>query len=72
MLTHPPAPVHREDATVDTKNDTAPSTHPATEECFVCLGGVVYIGHLVEDDETGEAVEIVEAVSCRRCAKEEL
>ena len=33
-----------------------------------CLNGLVYIGHLVEDPETGEEVEIVEAVPCRRCA----
>ncbi len=57
---------------MDTKNDTAPSTHPATEECHACYEGVVYIGHLVEDDETGEAVEIVEAVSCRRCSSDRL
>jgi len=54
---------------MDTPKTTAPATNPATEECFVCLGGVVYIGHIVEDDETGEEVEIVEAVPCRRCAR---
>jgi hypothetical protein len=53
-----------------TTNSTAPS-NPATEECFACYEGVVFIGHLVED-EGGEEVEIVEAVPCRRCAKEEL
>ena len=31
-----------------------------------CLEGVVYIGHLVEED--GEETEVVEAVPCRRCA----
>jgi hypothetical protein len=31
-----------------------------------CIGGVVYIGHLVEED--GEEVEVVEAVPCRCCA----
>jgi hypothetical protein len=56
---------------VDTTNHTAPSTHPATE-CFVCYEGVVYIGHLIEDDETGETAEVFEPVPCRRCAKEEL
>jgi hypothetical protein len=30
-----------------------------------CYGGVVYIGHLVEED--GEEVEVIEAVPCRRC-----
>ena len=52
---------------MDTTKTTAPSTHPATE-CFACYEGVVYIGHTSEDDETGEAVEIVVAVACRRCS----
>ncbi len=56
---------------MDTKNSTAPEphpsteVHPSTEECFVCFGGFVYIGHLVEED--GEEVEVIEAVPCRRC-----
>jgi len=50
------------------KNFTAPSTHP---ECFACYEGVVYIGHLVED-ECGEEVEVFEAVPCQRCAAEVL
>jgi hypothetical protein len=33
-----------------------------------CYSGVVYIGHMVEDSETGDEVEVVEAVPCRRCA----
>jgi hypothetical protein len=35
-----------------------------------CVGGFVYIGHLVEDPETGEEVEVFESVPCRRCAGE--
>ncbi len=31
-----------------------------------CYDGLVFIGHLVEED--GEEVEVVEAVPCRRCA----
>jgi hypothetical protein len=56
--------------------------HPSTEDHddtveahYACLGrphacndGVVYIGHLVEDPGTGEEVEVIEAVPCRRCA----
>ena len=53
---------------MDTPKTTAPSTHPATEECFVCYRGVVYIGYLVEDDETGEAAEVFEPIPCVRCA----
>jgi hypothetical protein len=43
--------------------------HPSTKErpC-ACYEGVVYIGHLVEED--GEEAEVVEAVPCRRCARE--
>ena len=51
---------------MDTTNLTAPSTHPATE-CFACYEGLVYIGHLV-DDETGETAEVFEPVPCRHCA----
>ncbi|MDP9475098.1 MAG: SWIM zinc finger domain-containing protein [Actinomycetota bacterium] len=32
-----------------------------------CIAGVVYIGHLVEDPDTGEEVEVVEPAPCRRC-----
>ncbi len=32
-----------------------------------CYDGLVYIGHLVED-ECGEEFEVVEEVPCRRCA----
>ena len=32
-----------------------------------CFEGVVYIGHLVEDPDAGEEVEVFEAVPCRRC-----
>jgi hypothetical protein len=35
-----------------------------------CYEGVVYIGHLARDPETGEEVEVIEAVPCRRCAVE--
>ncbi len=47
-------------------NFTAPATNPAPE-CFACYEGVVYIGHLVEDD-SDEEVEVILAVPCRRCA----
>ncbi len=52
---------------VDTKNSTATAPHPSTEErpC-ACYDGLVFIGHLVEED--GEEIEVVESVPCRRCA----
>jgi len=49
--------------------ESSAPAHPSTDESpHVCTDGVVYIGHLVEDPGTGEEVEVVEAVPCRRCA----
>jgi len=56
---------------MDTAESSAPQAHPSTEEHdhpHPCTGGVVYIGHLVEDPGTGEEVEVIEAVRCRCCA----
>ena len=52
---------------MDTRESSATPAHPSTEECFVCYGGLVFIGHLVEED--GEEVEVFEPVPCRRCAR---
>jgi len=51
---------------VDTKHSTATAPHPSTEGPCACYEGLVFIGHLVEED--GEEVEVIEAVPCRRCA----
>jgi hypothetical protein len=40
---------------------------PGYETPHGCISGVVYIGHMVEDEDTGEEVEVYEAVPCRRC-----
>ena len=45
--------------------------HDHYERPHACYEGVVYIGHLVEDPGTGEEVEVVDAVPCRRCAGED-
>ena len=38
------------------------------DECpHGCIAGVVYIGHMVEDPETGDEVEVIDRVPCRRC-----
>jgi hypothetical protein len=51
-------------------NSTAPEPHPSTDETpHACYEGVVYIGHLVEED--GEEVEVIEALPCRRCSGED-
>jgi hypothetical protein len=34
------------------------------------LNGYVYLGYTVFDKETGEELERVEALPCRRCAEE--
>ncbi len=67
VLITPRSPAQRERTPMDTKNSTASSTHPATE-CFACYEGVVYIGHLIEDED-GDTAEVFEPVPCRRCAR---
>ena len=49
-------------------HSTAPRPHPVAEErpC-ACYGGLVFVGHLVEDPETGEEAEAFEPYPCRRC-----
>jgi hypothetical protein len=32
-----------------------------------CYRGLVYIGHMIEDED-GEEVEVIESVPCKRCA----
>jgi hypothetical protein len=39
------------------------------ERPHACIEGVVYIEHVVEDPGTGEEVERVDALPCRRCAE---
>jgi hypothetical protein len=43
---------------------------PTDERPHGCYEGVVYLGHLVEED--GEEVEVIERVPCKRCSREEL
>ena len=49
-------------------DDTVEAHYACLERPCACTDGVVYIGHLVEDSSTGEAVEVIEAVPCRKCA----
>lgn len=51
---------------MDTLKDSAPLAHPSTEErpCC-CIGGMVYIGHVVEVD--GEEVGAYTAYPYRSC-----
>ncbi len=50
--------------------DVAPFTgaHHDQDHPHACLAGYVYLGYTALDEETGEEVERVEALPCRRCA----
>jgi hypothetical protein len=56
---HPPTEDH---------DDTVEAHYACLERAHSCREGVVYVGHLVVDPGTGEEVERIEAVPCRRCA----
>jgi hypothetical protein len=44
--------------------DPAVDHHP-----HACVDGVVYLGYVAYDEETGEEVEKLEVLPCRRCAE---
>ena len=46
---------------MDTRESSAPRPHG-------CMNGLVFIGHMAVDPETGEEVEVIESVPCRRSA----
>jgi hypothetical protein len=80
VLAHPGARTTRRHL-MATEKSSAPHAQPSTEDhddiveahyaslerLRACYEGVVYIGHLVDGDD-GEEVEVVDAVSCGRCA----
>lgn len=43
-----------------------PFLQAACERPCVCLFGVVYVGHIITD-ENGDELELFEGVTCRRC-----
>ena len=47
-------------------DDTLDAHYSCLERPHACMDGIVFIGHLVEED--GEEVEVFEPVPCRRCA----
>jgi hypothetical protein len=56
-----------------TEKSSAPHARPSIEDQdhpHACLNGYVYLGYTAIDEETGEEVERVEALPCRRCAEE--
>lgn len=46
----------------------APPTTEDQDHPHVCPNGYVYLGYTAVDEVTGEGVEWVEALPCRRCA----
>jgi hypothetical protein len=50
-------PFHESGATHD-------QDHP-----HACLNGYIYLGYTAFDEQTGEEVERIEALPCRRCAE---
>ena len=58
---------------MDKQQSTAHPAHLSTEDQdhpHACLDGYVYLGYTAVDEESGEEVERVEALPCRRCAEE--
>ena len=61
---------------MSSKESLAHDAHPPSEPSedqdhpHACLNGYVYLGYTAVDEETGEEVERVEALPCRRCAEE--
>jgi len=47
-----------------------PSPTEEQDHPHACLNGYVYLGYTTFNEETGEEVERVEALPCRRCASE--
>jgi hypothetical protein len=43
---------------------------PGQDHPHACLNGYIYLGYTALDEDTGEEVERVEALPCRRCASE--
>jgi hypothetical protein len=56
-------------STTEDHDDTVETHYFALERLrpHGCYDGLVYIGYLAVDPETGDEVEIVEAVRCSRC-----
>jgi hypothetical protein len=57
---------HAHPTTTENQDDTVEAHYACLERPCACVDGLVYIGHLVEQD--GEEVEVIEAVPCRKCA----
>ena len=54
--------------TISPAGDPLPRSTEDQDHPHACLNGYVYLGYTALDEETGEEVERVEALPCRRCA----
>ena len=54
----------------DTRIPPHDDSDDSEERPHGCYRGVIFVGHMVEDEAGGE-VEVFEAFPCRRCAEEE-
>ncbi len=61
-----PHPLTRDDDTIEAHYAALERLPGAPHGTHGCMGGLVFIGHMIEED--GEEAEVIEAVPCRRCA----
>jgi hypothetical protein len=55
-----------------TEKSSAHTAHPSTKDQdhpHACLNGYIYLSYTAFDEQTGEEVERIEALPCRRCAQ---
>jgi hypothetical protein len=70
------APTPRDPANLTRRLTAMTIAHPAPpaieeqDHPHACMGGLVYLGYTAVDEETGEELERIEALPCRRCAEE--
>jgi hypothetical protein len=76
VLGTPRDPAHRtwrftvDEPTISPVGDPFHAAPEDQNHPHACLNGYVYLGYTAHDEETGEEVERVEALPCRRCAEE--
>ena len=74
MLGTPRDPAHRtwrftvDEPTISPAGDPFYAAPEEQDHPHACLNGYIYLGYTAVDEETGEEVERVEALPCRRCA----
>src|SRR5215217_5140772 len=74
VLEHPGArPTRRhlmDEHTISPAGDPFHAAPDDQDHPHACLNGYVYLGYTAVDEQTGEEVERIEALPCRRCASE--